>query len=41
MIIKFRTEVPQSTRHVLKIDEADDTKLWKQSMDSEINQLLE
>src|SRR5688500_7223411 len=39
--IKFGTEVPQSTRHALKIDEADGTNLWKQSMNTEINQLLE
>ena len=39
--IKFGTEVPQSTRHALQIDEADGTRLWKQSMDTEINQLLE
>src|SRR5687768_12688708 len=40
--IKFGTaEVPQSTRHALKIDEADGTNLWKQSMNTEINQLPE
>src|SRR5687768_17143516 len=37
--IKFGTEVPQSTRYTLKIDKADGTNLWKQSMNTEINPL--
>ena len=34
-------EVPQSTRHALKIDEEDGKGLWKKAMETEINQLLE
>ena len=39
--IKFGVEVPQSTRHALQIDQEDGINLWKQAMDTEINQLNE
>ena len=39
--IKFGVEVPQSTNHALKIDEIDGTNLWKEAMETEINQLQE
>ena len=39
--IKFGVEVPQSTRHALQIDQTDGTNLWKEAMDTEINQLHE
>ena len=37
--IKFGVEVPKSTRHALEMDKADGTDLWKQAMQTEINQL--
>ena len=39
--IKFGVEVPQSTRHALKIDAEDGKGLWKKAMQTEINQLME
>ncbi len=37
--IKFGVEVPQSTKHALELDVAEGNDLWKQAMDTEINQL--
>ena len=37
--IKFGVEVPKSTRHAMQIYQADGTDLWKQAMQTEINQL--
>ena len=39
--IKFGVEVPQSTRHAMQIDKEDGKGLWKQAMQTEINQLME
>jgi len=39
--IKFGVEIPQSTRHALEIDQIDNTGLWKEAMETEIDQLLE